>query len=435
MARRQMHLVAYLKTGPTAQHTGGWRHPESTLDDILEPSRYEYIARLLEAAKFDGCFFADLFGLYDIHEGSYDAYVRRGGQISFLDPTVVLPVMAAVTRHLGLGATLSTSFHSAYHLARWLASLDVMSKGRVAWNVVTSATDLEARNAGLDELPPRELRYDRADEVLEACFALWNGWEENAFVLDKKAGVLADPSKVHYANYEGRWIKTRGPLSIPRSPQGHPVIMQAGSSDRGRAFAARWAEVIFTIQRGAQEMSEFYQDIKTRMEARGRAPGECAILPSVSVVLGETESIARERAAYLDSLINPELNRAATSSNLGADISKLKEGVTLASLQGNQGMKGSEDVLNQHMKAQGLTFVQVAENRGRGRELVGTAEMIADRLEEIFESGACDGFVVSPVNHPGMFEQFCRSVVPELQRRGLFRKEYAGRTLRENLRS
>lgn len=432
---RQMHLIAYLKTGPTAQHTGGWRHPESTLDDILDPSRYEHIARLLEAAKFDGCFFADLFGLYDIHEGSYDAYVRWGGQISFLDPTVVLPVMAAVTRNLGLGATLSTSFHSPYHLARWLASLDVMSKGRVAWNVVTSATDLEAQNAGLDELPPRELRYDRADEVLEACFALWNGWEEGAFVLDKEAGTFADPTKVHYANYKGRWIRTRGPLSIPRSPQGHPVIMQAGSSDRGREFAARWAEVIFTVQRGRNEMRDFYEDIKARMDRKGRAPGDCAILPGISVVLGETESIARERSEYLDSLIMPELNRAATSSNLGADITKLKEGVTLANLQGNQGMKGSEDFLSQTMQAQALTFEQVAVQRGQGREFVGTATMVADRMQEIFETGVCDGFVLSPVNFPGMFEQFCRSVVPELQRRGLFRKEYGGRTLRENLRT
>ena len=215
-----------------------------------------------------------------------------------------------------------------------------------------------AGTAGLDELPPRELRYDRADEVLEACFALWNGWDENAFVLDKKQGVLADPSKVHYANYQGRWIKTRGPLSIPRSPQGHPVIMQAGSSDRGREFAARWAEVIFTIQRGKDEMREFYNDIKTRMAGRGRRPEECAILPSVSWCWARPNSIARERADYLDSLIDPELNRAATSSNLGADITKLKEGVTLAALQGNQGMKGSEDVLKQHMKAQGLTFAR-----------------------------------------------------------------------------
>lgn len=435
MRQRQMHLVAYLKTGPTAIHVGGWRHPESTLDDILEPSRYEHIARVLEAAKFDGCFFADLFGLYDIHAGSFDAYVRRGGQISFLDPTVVLPVMAAATRNLGLGATLSTSFHTAYHLARWLGSLDVMSKGRVAWNVVTSATDLEAKNAGLDELPPRDERYDRADEVLEACFALWNSWDADAFVLDKQAGVLADPSKVHYANYTGRWVKTRGPLSIPRSPQGRPVIMQAGGSDRGRDFAARWAEVIFTIQRGRDEMREFYDDIHARMDKRGRAPNECAILPAVSVVLGETDAIARERADYINSLIDPELSVASSSSNLGADLTKLKSETSLASLQGNQGMQGSERVLQQTMKAEGISFQQAAEKRGTRRELVGTAVTVADRLQEIFEAGVCDGFVVTPSTFPTMFEQFCRSVVPELQRRGLFRREYAGRTLRENLQS
>jgi FMN-dependent oxidoreductase (nitrilotriacetate monooxygenase family) len=430
-----MHLIAYLKTGPTALHVGGWRHPEATLDDILQPERYQHIARVLEAAKFDGCFFADLFGLYDIHQGGFDAYVRRGGQISYLDPTVVLPVMAAATRHLGLGATLSTTFHSAYHLARWLGSLDVMSGGRVAWNVVTSATDLEAKNAGLDELPPREERYDRADEVLEACFALWNSWDADAVVRDKKAGVMSDPSKVHYANYQGRWVKTRGPLSIPRSPQGRPVIMQAGSSDRGREFAARWAEAIFTIQRAESDMREFYDDIKTRMMAGGRAPNECAILPAVSVVLGETPSIARERADYLNSLIDPELSLATSSSNVGADLSKLETGKSLSELQGNQGMKGSEDVLAQAMKAEGLSFKEAARKRNEGKDIVGTPEMVADRLQEIFESGVCDGFVLTPSMFPGMFEQFARGVVPELQRRGIFRKDYEGRTLRENLQA
>jgi FMN-dependent oxidoreductase (nitrilotriacetate monooxygenase family) len=429
-----MHLVAYLKTGPTALHVGGWRHPEATLDDILDPARYQHIARVLEDAKFDGCFFADLFGLYDVHQGSFDAYVRRGGQISYLDPTVVLPVMAAATRRLGLGATLSTSFHTAYHLARWLGSLDAMSGGRVAWNVVTSATDLEARNAGLEELPPRELRYDRADEVLEACFALWNSWDEDALVRDKQAGIMADPAKVHYADYAGRWVRTRGPLSIPRSPQGRPVIMQAGSSDRGREFAARWAEVIFTVQRGEAEMREFHDDITSRMAARGRAPNECAILPAVSVVLGETESIARERADYLNSLIDPELILASSSSNLGADLTQLGSGKTLAELQGNQGMRGSQDVVEQVMKAEGLTLREAVGRRREGREMIGTAAMIADRLQAMFESGVCDGFVLTPTMFPGMFEQFCRSVVPELQRRGLFRTEYAGRTLRENLR-
>ncbi len=431
--RRQMHLVAYLKTGPTAMHVGGWRHPEATLDDILDASRYQHIARVLESACFDACFFADLFGLYDVHGGSFDAYLRRGGQISFLDPTVVLPVMAAVTTRLGLGATLSTTVHTAYHLARWLGSLDALSGGRVAWNVVTSATDLEARNAGMDELPPREQRYDRADEVLEACFALWDGWEEGALVRDKKAGILADPSKVRYANYKGRWIKTRGPLSIPRSPQGRPVIMQAGSSDRGRRFAARWAEAIFTTQRDETEMRAFREDIHARMDAIGRPPGECAILPGISVVLGETDSIARERAAFLNSLIDPELSLAASSSGLGADLTKLAPGQDLAALQGNQGMQGTQDLLEQAMKAEGLTFAQAAVKRNDGREIVGTAEAVADRLEAIFLSGACDGFVLAPTMFPGMFEQFCRSVVPVLQRRGLFRTAYAGKTLRENL--
>ena len=432
MPERQMHLVAYLKTGPTALHVGGWRHPEATLDDILDASRYQHIARVLEAARFDGCFFADLFGLYDVHGGSFDAYVRRGGQISFLDPTVVLPVMAAATTHLGLGATLSTSVHTAYHLARWLASLDAMSGGRAAWNVVTSATDLEAQNAGLAELPPRDQRYDRADEMLEACFALWDGWEPDAFVLDKQAGVLADPAKVHYANYAGRWVRSRGPLSIPRSQQGRPVIMQAGSSDRGRDFAARWAEAIFTIQRGQAEMAEFYQDVKARMAARGRAPHECAILPSIQVILGETESIARERADYLDSLIDPELALAASSSSLGADLTKLQAGTELAALQGNQGMQGTVDIVTQTMKAEGLTLQQAAARREQ-REVVGTASQVADHMQALFEAGVCDGFVVMPVMSPGSIEQFCRSVVPELQRRGLFRREYAGRTLRANL--
>jgi FMN-dependent oxidoreductase (nitrilotriacetate monooxygenase family) len=431
---RKMRLVAYLKTGPTALHVGGWRHPESTLDDILDPERYQHIARVLEAAKFDGCFFADLFGLYDVHQGSFDAYVRRGGQISYLDPTVVLPVMAAATRHLGLGATLSTSFHTAYHLARWLGSLDAMSGGRVAWNVVTSATDLEAQNAGMDELPPREQRYDRADEVLEACFALWNSWDADAMVLDKQAGIMSDPSKVHYANYQGRWIKTRGPLSIPRSPQGRPVIMQAGSSDRGREFAARWAEAVFTIQRGEAEMREFYADMKARVQAMGRAPEDCVILPAISVVLGETHSIAEERAAYLNSLVDDELVFASSSSGLGADLTKVNSQNALAAAQGNQGMQGSKDVIDQVMKAEGVSFQEAVTKRREGREMIGTAIEIADRMQAMFESDVCDGFVLTPTMFPGMFEQFCRSVVPELQRRGLFRTEYTGRTLRENLR-
>lgn len=431
MARRQMHLVAYSKTGPTARHMGGWRHPESVLDDFLKPSRYAQYARTLEDARFDGCFFADLIGIYDIYGGSFDTYVRNGGQISYLDPMVVLPIMAANSSHLGLGITLSTTFHNSYHLARWLGSMDVMSGGRVAWNIVTSAAELEAKNVG-GTLPPREERYDRADEVLEACCALWNSWDENAFILDKEKGVFADPDKVHYVDYEGKWVRTRGPLPTPRSPQGRPVLMQAGSSDRGRDFAARWAEAIFTDQRSLPALQAFYDDVKARMAKFGRAPGECAVLNASTFVIGETESIARERAAYLKSLIKPETWAARVSGSLGADVSKLGNEKSLADLQGNQGIRGAEDRIREAMSEKGLSIAE-AVKEDKNSEIVGTPSQIADYLQHIFESGACDGFIVAPTYFPGMIEQFCRMVVPELQRRGIFRKEYSGKTLRENL--
>jgi FMN-dependent oxidoreductase (nitrilotriacetate monooxygenase family) len=426
-----MHLVAYSKTGPTARHMGGWRHPESVLDDFLKPGRYAQYARTLEDAKFDGCFFADLIGIYDIYGGSYDTYVRNGGQISYLDPMVVLPVMAAATSHLGLGITLSTTFHNPYHLARWLGSLDVMSGGRVAWNIVTSATELEAKNVG-GTLPPREERYDRADEVLEACCALWNSWDEDAVILDKEKGVFADPTKVHYVDYEGRWVRTRGPLPTPRSPQGRPVLMQAGSSDRGRDFAARWAEAIFTDQRSPAALKAFSDDVKTRMDRFGRNPGQCAILNASTFVIGETESIARERADYLKGLIKPETWAARIWGSLGVDVSKIDDATTLADLQGNQGIRGAEDRIREAMSENGLSIAEAVKH-DKNNEIVGTPSQIADHLQHIFESGACDGFVVAPTYFPGMIEQFCRMVVPELQRRGIFRKEYAGNTLRENL--
>ena len=296
---RQMHLMAYLKTGPSAMHSGGWRHPHAALRDIFNPSRYVHIARVLEDACFDGCFYADTQGIPDIYEGSPRAYLQYGGQLSYLDPLTVLPIMAQATRHLGLGATLSTTFHHPYHLARTLASLDILSGGRACWNIVTSSTDFEARNFGLEELPDKDLRYDRGDEVVEACCALWECWDQDALVMDKARGLFIDPRKVHYANYRGECISTRGPLSIPPSPQRRPVLMQAGSSPRGREFAARWAEAIFCSPADKPSAIAFYDDLKSRIVRRGRAPEDCAVLAWISVVLGETEAVARERLDHL----------------------------------------------------------------------------------------------------------------------------------------
>ena len=433
-----MHLVAFLMTGPTCHHHGAWRHPESDVEDILDPARYEHIARVLEAGKFDSLFFADILGLYDLYGGSYDTMVGRGGQVCLLDPAVILPMMARVTERIGLGLTYSSTFNHPYQIARMLGTLDHLSAGRVAWNVVASTSTLEARNFGMDEMPGRAQRYDRADEVLEACFALWDSWEEGALLLDRQSGAFADPSKIHYADYAGQWIKTRGPLTTPRSPQGHPVIMQAGSSDRGREFGARWAEVIFTLQHTKADMQDFYNDFKGRMARRGRAPEECVILPSIDVVIGETESLARERAEYVNSLVDTQLGMAQISGHIGVDLSRFDPDQPLADIEIEEGSRGSFDVILQGTKAEGLTLGEAARRFATSElcpQLVGTPEMIADHLTELFEARACDGFVLTPTTSPGMFEQFSRAVVPILQKRGVFRTEYTGRTLREHLRS
>ena len=432
-----MHLVAFLMTGPTCHHHGAWRHPESEIDDILSPARYEHIARVLEAGCFDSLFFADILGLYDLYNASFDTMVGRGGQVCLLDPAMLLPMMARVTSRIGLGLTYSSTFNHPYQIARMLGTLDHLSAGRVAWNVVASTSTLEARNFGMDEMPGRAQRYERADEVLEACFALWDSWEEGALLLNQQSGAFADPSKIHYADYSGQWIKTRGPLTTPRSPQGHPVIMQAGSSDRGREFGARWGEIIFTLQHAKTDMQEFYADFKSRMSKRGRAPEECVILPSIDVVIGETESVAKERAEYVNSLVDTQLGMAQISGHIGVDLSRFDPDQPLADIELEEGSRGSFDVILQGTKAEGLTLGEAARRFATSElcpQLVGTPEMIADHLTDLFESQACDGFVLTPTTFPGMFEQFTRSVVPILQKRGVFRSEYKGRTLREHLR-
>jgi FMN-dependent oxidoreductase (nitrilotriacetate monooxygenase family) len=433
MAARKMHLCAYLKTCATASYAPAWRHPAAALNDIWEPERYEHLARTLEAARFDAAFFADGLGVSDLYRDSYADYLGRGGQTSLLDPMTVLPLMARVTTHLGIGPTLSTTFHEPYHLARSLGSLDLISKGRVAWNVVTSSSNYEALNFGDKTIPPKDERYDRGDEVLEACFALWDCWDEDAVVLDRARGVFIDTDKVRRANYRGRFVQTRGPMSIPRCPQGRPVIMQAGSSPRGREFSARWAELIFCSQATKEDSREFRDDMRARLEAVGRDPNTCAVLPSVTVVIGETESIALEKAAYLDSLTDPELVLASSSALLGLDLSKVETADQAETVAGNQGIAGSRDRMSQVARAQGISFAQ-AVRKPRGL-IAGTPTMIADVLEDWFTSGACDGFVLPWAVFPGTYEDFARMVTPELQRRGLLRTEYAGRTLRENIQN
>jgi FMN-dependent oxidoreductase (nitrilotriacetate monooxygenase family) len=428
-----MKLVAYLKTGPTATHAGGWRHPAAALHDIFDPRRYEQLARTLEDARFDAAFFADTFGIPDVYGGTFRTYVERGGQISYLDPMLVLPLMARVTDHLGLGATLSTTFHPPYLLARMLASLDLLSGGRAAWNVVTSATDMEARNFGLDSLPSKEARYDQADEVLEACCALWDCWDADALVLDRDRGVFADPDKIRYADYSGKWVSTRGPLGMPRSPQVRPVFLQAGASPRGRAFAARWAELIFASGGSKAESIAFTTDIRGRMDAIGRPSQECAVLNSLGVMLGETEAIAQDRLAQLDALADSDLILAHNSTMVGADLGRHQTPDAVAAAQGNAGISGIDDALRQRAASSGSSYAATV--RKPRSVMVGTPISVADQMQDLFEAGACDGFTVWPTVSPIMFEEFGRLLVPELQKRGLVQREYATGTLRDKLQS
>jgi alkanesulfonate monooxygenase SsuD/methylene tetrahydromethanopterin reductase-like flavin-dependent oxidoreductase (luciferase family) len=389
---RHMHLVAFLMTGPTCHHHGAWRHPETAIDDLLNPARYEHIARVLEAGKFDALFFADILGIYDLYDRKFDTMVGRGGQVCLLDPSMILPMMARVTSRLGLGLTYSSTFNHPYQIARMLGTLDHLSAGRVAWNVVASTSTLEARNFGMEEMPGRAERYDRADEVMEACFALWDSWEEGA--------------------------------------------LQAGSSDRGREFGARWGEIIFTLQHRKSDMQTFYNDFKGRIARRGRAAESCVILPSIDVVIGETESIARARAEYVNGLVDTQLGMAQISGHIGYDLSQLDPDQPLMDIAIEEGSRGSFDVILQGTAAEGLTLGEAARRFATSElcpQLVGTPEMIADRLCDLFQDYACDGFVLTPTTFPGMYEEFCRMVVPILQERGVFRKEYAGTTLREHL--
>jgi FMN-dependent oxidoreductase (nitrilotriacetate monooxygenase family) len=432
-----MRLMAGLETGPTMNHVGTWRHPD-TDNAFLTPDGWEHIARVLEAGCFDGVFLADTMGLPDNFPGLYDTLLRHGGQLDLLDPMVIGTLMARVTRRLGIGVTLSTTLLNPFHIARMLATLDLMSGGRVAWNVVTTSNPAGARNFGLSGLPPKEERYDRADEVLEACFSLWDTWDDDAVRFDKQAGVFIDPDKIRRSDYAGKWVSTRGPLNVPPSAQRRPVIMQAGASDRGREFAARWAEVIFTIQHDIGTMRAFYDDVKARMRSYGRPVDELAILASVDVVVGETEEIARARQEFVNGLVTFEVAAAVVAKHTGLDVTKYDLDKPLDELTQAPGSHGTLKMLVDAGSRAGMTLRDAVIRYGISGltpQIVGTAASVADQLEELFVARGCDGFIISQTNSPGGYEQFVRGVVPELQRRGLFRSSYGHDTLRATLRT
>ncbi|ACB95473.1 LLM class flavin-dependent oxidoreductase [Beijerinckia indica] len=433
MARRkeQIKLGAFLLF--TGHHVAAWRHPKAQADTEFQD--YVKLAKLAEAAKFDAVFFADGVGvrLDDIEAASRKAH---NGANPF-EPITLLSALAAVTETIGLIATASTSFSDPYNLARQFASLDRLSGGRAGWNLVTSSDAGAAPNFGHDAHIPHAERYERATEFADVVLGLWDSWEDDAFIRDRESGHYFDKDKLHVLNHSGKHFKVRGPLNIPRSPQGHPVVVQAGASEAGKELAARTAEAIFAAQITLDEAVTYYADVKSRLAKYGRSPEDLKILPGVHPVIGRTESEAREKFEELQSLIQPEvgLNLLAGLSG-GIDLSQYPLDGPLPELPETNGGKSRQTLLLDLARRENLSirqlYLRIAGARGHW-QLVGTPEQIADQLEERFENYGADGFnLMSPIT-PGGLSDFIELVVPELRRRGLFRSEYEGRTLRENL--
>lgn len=437
--KRQMSLVAFMQAQNCSNYSASWRHPQ-TMPDFMTPQYYQRIARTLEEGKFDMCFFDDRLALPDRYGDDYEEAVRHGIRVVKMDLVSIMTAMGLATRHLGIGGTYSTTYYEPFHVARVFATLDLMTGGRAAWNVVTSLNNSEALNFSQTEHLEHDLRYDRADEFLEVVLGHWNTWEKDAIKLDREGGVFADPKKVHRLDHKGKFFRSRGPFTVPRSPQGHPVLLQAGQSGRGRTFASRWGELIFVIFPNLDVGRKTYADFKQQVKVQGRDPDKVKLAPLIYAVPGETKTIAEDKVALIDGLAHPMDSLALLSEVLNFDFASkpMDEPFTQEELKSISGLQAIRDrVVNLSGKPNPTTrdFVKYS-GRGTIREVptfVGTAQSVADQMEEWFDGGACDGFVLGATHMPGAYEDFVRLVVPELQRRGIFRKEYPGTTLRDTL--
>jgi FMN-dependent oxidoreductase (nitrilotriacetate monooxygenase family) len=428
---RKIRLGAFLPGG--GQHIAAWRHPDQPADGATSFEFHKQLALTAERGLFDAYFLAD--GLAIAFGGGIEG---GNAKVAGFEPVTLFSALAPLTTHLGFIATASTTYEEPYNLARKFASLDLISDGRAGWNVVTTATESAAQNFNLDHQHPHAFRYKRAGEFVEVVKKLWDSFEDDAFLRDRETGRFFDPNKVHYTNHRGEHFKVRGPLNVSRSPQGHPVIVQAGQSDDGRGLAAQTAEVIFTAHQHIETAQEFYRDIKARARGLGRNPDHVLIMPGVSPFVGRTLDEAKEKYERLTSLILEEDGLALIKGLTGGELD-----LTGADLDGplppappTEGMKSRQALIRQIADENNFTIRQlyqwVASARGHFT-IVGTPATIADTLQEWFENEAADGFNILPPWLPTGLNDFVDLVIPELQRRGLFRTEYEGRTLRENL--
>jgi len=435
---KQMSLVAFLQAQNCTTLPSSWRHPEARTD-TYSPEYYQHIAQVLEEGKFDIGFFDDRLAMPDMYAGDHAETVKNGIRCTKLDAVTCLMTMAAVTKHLGLGATYSTTYYEPFHVARLFQTLDLMTKGRAAWNVVTSVNDNEARNMGRESHTDHDIRYDRADEFMEAVLGHWDSWDEDAIVVDKVNNLYAHPDKVRRIDYKGEYLSSRGPFTVPRSIQGHPVVIQAGGSPRGKRFAARWGELIFAGYRNKEVGKVEYAALKSAATDAGRNPDNMKITSLMYPIVAETKSEAEDKRAAYELLSNDMDQLLLLSEALNFDFSKkhLDEEFTNDELEGLSGMQAMRD----RVISSGINnptprdFMQIT-RRGLlsdGHTMVGGPKDIADEMESWFHSPACDGFVVGPTHQPGAFEDFVKYVVPELQKRGVYRRQYTGTTLRKHL--
>ncbi|GAA3099272.1 LLM class flavin-dependent oxidoreductase [Streptomyces rectiviolaceus] len=428
MSRRELHLNLFVYPG--GHHEAAWRHHGSDPARILDIDFYQDLARRAEAATFDGIFFADGPALAD--------NVRYASRFR-LEPFTWLSAIAAVTQRIGLIATASTTYSEPYNLARLFASLDHLSRGRAGWNIVTTGAPQAALNFGLDAHPVHAERYDRAREFLDVVTKLWDSWEDDALVADQKTGLFADTDRIHAIDHEGPRLKVRGPLNTPRTPQGRPVYVQAGSSEDGRAFAARYAEAVFTAHQTLGNGQDLYADLKKRAAGLGRDPDKVLVLPGISPFIGSTEAEARALHDEYNELTQPEYSLQLLHRMLGLRLTAEQlDGPVPRELVETGGERGNGsrfqvilDIIDREQPTVRGLLHRLAGARGH-RVVAGTPEQVADQIQEWFEQGAADGFNVMPPGLPGGFDLFADQVVPILRARGLFRTEYTGTTLRDH---
>ena len=439
MTLKKMHLAQFLVHGPSYHSLAMWRHPEtasamaSTGYDWSQPELYQHIAKVCERGKFDMVFFADLNYISDTYQGSLEPALRYAAQAPEHDPLPLLSWMGAVTNRIGLGATLSVSHHQPFYAARLWATLDHLTKGRAAWNVVTSLNHNQSANYG-EVRQDSDSRYERAHEFMEVCQKLWHSWDGDAVVMDREAAIFADASKIRRIEHRGKHFQSRGPLNVTRSPQTGPAILQAGTSPKGMDFAAQYSDALFAIQPRAEDAANYYQSVKSRMADLGREPNDCKILFGMQHIIGASEAEAQEKQELHNSLVPLDGGMAILSAHLDFDLSKLDPDEEMAAREEPE----LQRLKTRYRKPSGeaMTVAEVATRHGQGvglPQFVGTPASIADQMEAFMATAGGDGFMLSPIHCPGAIEEFVDLVVPELQRRGLSRTEYTGTTQRDHL--